>query len=150
MGRTKSVCEAWDCPRRRSPRPAVLDSFSHFSHIKYTVGSYISRVVLQVPTTTTTTEVISSRNCEHFLRGGFVSIASTRIRCWGSSAARENRVYLMVWVQSGPQGFDGASAHSSENAYHKPWFSFFVRRTEHFHMPLRGVSHAEWPKDEHE
>src|SRR5262249_2264737 len=30
-----------------------------------------------------------------------------------------------------------------------PWFSFFVRRTEHFHLPLRGVSHAEWPKDEH-
>src|SRR5215467_14885796 len=56
----------------------------------------------------------------------------------------------MDWVQSRPQGFNCASAHSSENAYHKPWFSFFVRRTEHFHMPLRGVSHAEWPKDEHE
>jgi hypothetical protein len=40
-----------------SARPAVLDSFSHFPHIKYTVGSYISRVVRQVPTTTT--EVIA-------------------------------------------------------------------------------------------
>jgi Tripartite tricarboxylate transporter family receptor/ABC transporter substrate binding protein len=42
------------------------------------------------------------------------------------------------------------AVHSSENAYHKPWFSFFVRRTEHFRLPLRGVNHAEWPKDEHE
>jgi hypothetical protein len=56
----------------------------------------------------------------------------------------------MDWVQSRPQGFNCASAHSSENAYHKPWFSFFVRRTEHFRLPLRGVNHAEWPKDEHE
>jgi hypothetical protein len=48
----------------------------------------------------------------------FVSIATTRIRCW--SAARENRVYLMDWVQSRPQRFDRASAHSSENAHHKP------------------------------
>src|SRR2546421_1985670 len=31
-----------------------------------------------------------------------------------------------------------------------PWFSCFVRRTEHFRLPLRGVNHAEWPKDEHE
>src|SRR5262249_14171594 len=46
--------------------------------------------------------------------------------------------------------FNCASAHSSENAYHKPWFSFFVPRTEHFRLPLRGVNHAEWPKDEHE
>src|SRR5215510_14724813 len=53
-------------------------------------------------------------------------------------------------VQIRPQGFNCASAHSSENAYHKPWFSFFVRRTEHFRLPLRGVNHAEWPKDEHE
>jgi hypothetical protein len=56
----------------------------------------------------------------------------------------------MDWVQSRPQGFNCASAHSSENAYHKPWFSFFVRRTEHFRLPLRGVNHAEWLKDEHE
>ena len=60
------------------------------------------------------------------------------------------RVYLTDWVQSRPQGFNCASAHSSENPYHKPWFSFFVRRTEHFRLPLRGVNHAEWPKDEHE
>src|SRR6516225_11112432 len=56
----------------------------------------------------------------------------------------------MDWVQSRPQGFNCASAHSSENASHKPWFSFFVRRTEHFRLPLGGVNHAEWPKDEHE
>ena len=56
----------------------------------------------------------------------------------------------MDWVQSRPQGFNCASAHSSENAHHKPWFSFFVRRTEHFRLPLRGVNHTEWPKDEHE
>src|SRR5215471_9385774 len=95
-------------------------------------------------------EPISSRKCERFLRGALSLLPSTRIRCWAGSAASENRLYLMDWVQSRPQGFNCASAHSSENAYHKPWFSFFVRRTEHFHMPLRGVSHAEWPKDEHE
>src|SRR6516164_11051916 len=39
-----------------------------------------------------------------------LSIASTRIRCWGGSAASENRVYLMDWVQSRPQGFNCASA----------------------------------------
>jgi hypothetical protein len=132
-----------DCPRR-GWRPAVLDSFSHFPHISGTVGSYISRVVGRCA------ELISSGNCEHFPPRGFVSIASTRICCWGGSAASKNRVYLMDWVQSRSQGFDCASAHSSENAYHKPLFSFFVRRTGHFHMPLRGVSHAEWPKDEHE
>src|SRR5256886_13583841 len=27
-----------------------------------------------------------------------------------------------------------ASADSSANAYHKPWFSFFLRRTEHFRL----------------
>jgi hypothetical protein len=40
----------------------------------------------------------------------------------------------MDWVQSRPQGFNCASAHSSENAYHKPWFSFFVRLAEHFRL----------------
>jgi hypothetical protein len=40
-------------------------------------------------------------------------------------------------VQSSPQGFTCASAHSSENAHHQPWFSFFVRRTEHFHLPYK-------------
>ena len=43
---------------------------------------------------------------------------------------------LMNAVQSSPQGFTCASAHSSENAHHQPRFSLFVRRTEHFHLPL--------------
>src|SRR6516225_3220706 len=41
---------------------------------------------------------------------GLVSIDSTRIHCWGGSAASENHVYLMDWVQSRPQGFNCASA----------------------------------------
>jgi hypothetical protein len=58
----------------------------------------------------------------------------------------------MDWVQSRPQGFDCASAvrRLTRQRMHITSPGFFVRRTEHFHMPLRGVSHAEWPKDEHE
>src|SRR5262249_15513932 len=48
----------------------------------------------------------------------------------------------MDWVQSRPQGFNCASAHSSDNAYHKPWFSFFVRRTEHFRLQRPAASFA--------
>jgi hypothetical protein len=84
---------------------------------------------------------------------GFVSIASAGIHCWGGSAANENRAYLMDWyaVQSRPQDFNCASTHSAENAHYQPWFSFFLRRTEHFFPShYKGVSYAEWPEDEHE
>src|SRR5258708_23674437 len=70
---------------------------------------------------------------------GRALFASTRIRYWVGSAASESRVCphgLMNAVRSGPRDFNRASAHSSENAHHQPWFSFFVRRTEHFHLPL--------------
>ena len=146
MGRSKVLhsSRGADCPPVRMARPAVLDSFSHFPHISTRLVHILSRVVGRCA------ELISSGNCEHSPPRGFVSIASTRIRCWGGSAASENRVYLIDWVQSRPQGFNCASAYSSENAYHKPWFSFFVRRTEHFRLPLRGVNHAEWSNDEHE
>ena len=47
-------------------------------------------------------------------------------------------------------GFNSASARSSENARHQLWFSSFVCRTEHFTRNYQGVSHAKWPKDNHE
>jgi len=62
-------------------------------------------------------------------------------------ARRQTRVYL-IWIDERgaeqPQGFTCASANSSENAHHQPWFSFFVGRTEHFTCHYQGVSHAEW------
>ena len=111
----------------RDGLPAVLDSFSHFPHIN---GRFIYRVYSAG--TATAAEPISSRNCEHFPRGALSSIAQYRnslLRWLGTS---ENG--LMNAVQSRPHR---TSAHPSENAHYQPRFSFFVRRTEHFPLPLQ-------------
>src|SRR5215472_2628400 len=83
-------------------RPAVLDSFSHFPHINTRLVHIYIACSRQVPArrpNQSAPEIVSISS------EGLVSIASTRIRCWGGSAASENRVYLMDWVQSRPQGF---------------------------------------------
>src|SRR5262249_5703742 len=100
----------------------------------------------------TATEPISSRNCEHFLRGACLYCQHKNSLSGWLGRQREPRLPHGLGAEqaTGLHGASAASAHSSENAYHKPWFSFFARRAKHFHLPLRGVSHAEWPKDEHE
>ena len=118
----------------RSP----IDSFSHCPHIN-TRLVHISRVVGSAAT-----EPISSRNCEHFLEGLISSIASTRLRRWGGSAARESRA---VWIgerlhsgralqQCGQLTLPAKSTHSSENAHRQLWFLSFVRHTERLHLPV--------------
>src|SRR5215813_1346576 len=83
-------------------RPVVLDSFSHFPHINTQLVHIYIACSRQVPArrpNQLAPEIVSISS------EGLVSIASTRIRCRGGSAASENRVYLMDWVQSRPQGF---------------------------------------------
>src|SRR2546430_1576569 len=69
---------------------------------------------------------------------GFVSIASTRIRCCGASAASENRVYLMIDERGAeqPTRLHLCVGTLVRECTSQPWFSFFVRRTERFHLPL--------------
>ena len=56
-----------NCPPARMARPAVLDSFSHFPHINTRLVHIYIACSRQVPATAA--ELISSGNCEHFLRG---------------------------------------------------------------------------------
>jgi len=115
--------------------PSQTWQFLPPSPYKYPVGSYIACSSVG---TATATEPISSRNCEHFPEGLclYCQYKNSLLRRLGRQ--REPRLPhgLMNAVQSSPQGFTCASAHSSENAHHQPWFSFLVRRMEHFHLPL--------------
>ena len=138
-----------DCPPGRMARPAVLDSFSHFPHINIRLVHILcSRQVPARRPNQLAPEIVSISSeglclyCQHknSLLGWLGRQREPRLP-HGLGAEQATGLQLCIGC---------ASAHSSENAYHKAWLSFFVRRTEHFHLPLRGVSHAEWPKDEHE
>src|SRR4029453_11443362 len=66
-----------DRPPARMARPAVLDSFSHFPHINTRFVHIYRRQVPARRPNQLAPEIMSVSS------EGFVSIASTRIRCWG-------------------------------------------------------------------
>jgi hypothetical protein len=74
-----------------------------------------------------TTEPISSRNREHFLRGPYSPLRIRRMRCWplgrkqGQAAHMQPVLILVLRVQHGT----------------------------YFTCHYQGVSHAEWPKNSH-
>jgi hypothetical protein len=87
----------------------------------------------------TAIEPISSRNCEHFLRGALSLLpvqefvvgvarppATTASTSWIDERGAEQATGLQLCVGSLVR----------ECTHHQPWFSLFVRRTEHFHLPL--------------
>jgi hypothetical protein len=132
-GSTISLLRGTDCSPARIALPAVLDSFSHVPHVKTLLVQYIARSRQAPPRRLNqlAPEIVSTSPEGLCLYCEYKNSLLVRL-----GRQREPRLPhgLMHAVQSSPQGFTCASAHSS--AHHQPWFSFFVRRTEHFHLPL--------------
>jgi hypothetical protein len=114
--------------------PASLDSFSHFPHVSTRlVHIACSRQVPPRRLNQLAPEIVSTSPEGLCLYCEYKNSLLVRL---GRQREPSLPHGLMHAVQSSPQGFTCASAHSSEKADYQPWFSLFVRRTEHFHLPL--------------
>jgi len=134
----------------RSPGDPPIDNFSHFPHIRHGWFIYIT-CSRQVPPRRLNQS--APENCEHFLEGPYLPLP---VQDFVVGAARPPvRVAAAVWIDDrGSQparGFNSASTHSSERmriARSGSCPSCATRSVCTCHY--QGVSHAEWPKDQHE